>query len=169
MLEPIESCTVYVREEYAGKVVEKLTMRKGEMTSYQTGEPEEGWVKIEMDIPARGLIGYMAGEFKNDVHGEGTLNHYFKDYEPYKGPIDTGRNGALICMAQGESSAYAIAPLQARGSMFIHPQTNVYPGMVIGECSKSDDLYVNPCLRKQLTNIRAFLWEEKIVRPSFGK
>ncbi|KAI3595038.1 gtp-binding protein [Moniliophthora roreri] len=166
MLEPIESCTVYVRDEYAGKVVEKLTMRKGEMTSYQTGEPEEGWVKIEVDIPARGLIGYMAGEFKNDVHGEGTLNHYFKDYEPYKGPIDTGRNGALICMAQGESSAYAMAPLQARGLMFIHPQTNVYPGMVIGECSKSEDLYVNPCLRKQLTNIRAAGADEKIVISS---
>ncbi|KAJ8075719.1 hypothetical protein PM082_021349 [Marasmius tenuissimus] len=166
MLEPIESCTIFVREEYAGKVVEKLTMRKGEMTSYETGEPEEGWVKIEMDIPARGLIGYMAGEFKNDVHGEGTLNHYFKAYEPYKGAIDTGRNGSLICMALGESSAYAMAPLQARGTMFIHPQTNVYPGMVIGECSKSQDLYVNPCLKKQLTNIRAAGADEKIVISS---
>ncbi|KAG7085969.1 hypothetical protein E1B28_003494 [Marasmius oreades] len=166
MLEPIEACTIYVKEEYAGKVIEKLTMRKGEMTLYENGDPEEGWVKIEMDIPARGLIGYMAGEFKNDVHGEGTLNHYFKDYQPYKGSIDTGRNGTLICMALGESSAYAMAPLQARGNMFIHPQTSVYPGMVIGECSKSQDLYVNPCLKKQLTNIRAAGADEKIVIAS---
>ncbi|KAF5382989.1 hypothetical protein D9757_006297 [Collybiopsis confluens] len=166
LLEPIESCTINVKEGYAGKVVEKLTMRKGEMHSYDTGEPEEGWVKIEMDVPARGLIGYMAGEFKNDVHGEGTLNHYFKDYQPYKGAIDTGRNGSLISMANGESSGYAMAPLQARGTLFIQPQTNVYPGMVIGECSKAQDIYVNPCLKKQLTNIRAAGADEKIVLAS---
>ncbi|KAF9073831.1 hypothetical protein BDP27DRAFT_1318228 [Rhodocollybia butyracea] len=166
MLEPIEACTINVREEYAGKVIEKLTMRKGEMHLYENGDPEEGWVKIEMDVPARGLIGYMAGEFKNDVHGEGTLNHYFKDYQPYKGAIDTGRNGTLISMANGETSAYAMAPLQARGVLFIHPQTNVYPGMVIGECSKSQDLYVNPCQKKQLTNIRAAGADEKIVIAS---
>lgn len=70
-LEPIEECTVFVKEEYAGAVVQKLTMRKGEMKSYDAGEPEEGWVKIVMDVPARGLIGYMAGEFANDVHGQG--------------------------------------------------------------------------------------------------
>ncbi|KAJ4476707.1 GTP-binding protein TypA [Lentinula aciculospora] len=165
-LEPIESCTINVREEYAGKVIEKLTMRKGEMHLYENGDPEEGWVKIEMDVPARGLIGYMAGEFKNDVHGEGTLNHYFKDYQPYKGPIDTGRNGSLISMANGESSAYAMAPLQARGVLFIHPQTNVYPGMVVGECSKAQDIYVNPCLKKQLTNFRSAGADDKIVMAS---
>jgi GTP-binding protein len=121
-LEPIEECTVVVREEYAGGVVQKLTLRKGEMKSYESGDPEEGWVKVVMDVPARGLIGYMAGEFGNDVHGQGTINHIFKGYEPYKGAIDTGRNGALISMAMGESSGYAMAPLQARGILFIHPQ-----------------------------------------------
>ena len=122
-LEPIEECTVIVREEYAGGVVQKLTLRKGEMKSYDSGDPEEGWVKVVMDVPARGLIGYMAGEFGNDVHGQGTINHIFKGYEPYKGAIDTGRNGALISMALGESSGYAMAPLQARGTLFVHPQT----------------------------------------------
>ena len=122
-LEPIEECRVVVREEYAGVVVEKLTLRKGEMKSYESGDPEEGWVNVVMDVPARGLIGYMAGEFGNDVHGQGTINHIFKGYEPFKGPIDTGRNGALISMAVGESSGYAMAPLQARGTLFIHPQT----------------------------------------------
>ncbi|KAF8057408.1 P-loop containing nucleoside triphosphate hydrolase protein [Lyophyllum atratum] len=164
MLEPIEECTVLVREEYAGSVVQKLTMRKGEMISYDADE--DGWVKVVMEVPARGLIGYMAGEFKNDVHGQGTINHIFKAYEPYRGAIDTGRNGALVSMASGEPSGYAIAPLQARGTMFIHPGGQVYPGMVIGESSKSQDLYLNPCVKKQLTNIRAAAADEKIVLSS---
>ncbi|KAF8059828.1 P-loop containing nucleoside triphosphate hydrolase protein [Lyophyllum atratum] len=164
MLEPIEECTVLVREEYAGSVVQKLTMRKGEMISYDADE--DGWVKVVMEVPARGLIGYMAGEFKNDVHGQGTINHIFKAYEPYRGAIDTGRNGALVSMASGEPSGYAIAPLQARGTMFIHPTGQVYPGMVIGESSKSQDLYLNPCVKKQLTNIRAAAADEKIVLSS---
>ncbi|KAF9482852.1 hypothetical protein BDN70DRAFT_828411 [Pholiota conissans] len=165
-LEPIEECTVVVREEYAGGVVQKLTMRKGEMKSYESGDPEEGWVRIVMEVPARGLIGYMAGEFGNDTHGQGTINHIFKGYEEYKGAIDTGRNGALISMASGESSGYSMAPLQARGTLFIHPQTQVYPGMVIGESSKTTDLYLNPCIKKQLTNIRAAAADEKIVLAS---
>lgn len=163
-LEPIEECTVLVKEEYAGSVVQKLTLRKGEMVSYDT--EEDGWVKVVMEVPARGLIGYMAGEFKNDVHGQGTINHIFKGYEPYRGAIDTGRNGALISMAAGESSGYSMAPLQARGTLFIHPQTQVYPGMVIGESAKSQDLYLNPCIKKQLTNIRAAGADEKIVLAS---
>ncbi|KAG5642598.1 hypothetical protein DXG03_002496 [Asterophora parasitica] len=166
MLEPIEECTVLVREEYAGGVVQKLTMRKGEMISYEADADGEGWVRVVMEIPARGLIGYMSGEFKNDVHGEGTINHIFKGYEPYRGAIDTGRNGALISMAAGEPSGYAIAPLQARGVMFIQPGGQVYPGMVIGESSKSQDLYVNPCVKKQLTNIRAAGADDKIVLSS---
>ena len=184
-LEPIEECTVVVREEYAGGVVQKLTLRKGEMKSYESGDPEEGWIKVVMDVPARGLIGYMAGEFGNDVHGQGTINHIFKGYEPYKGAIDTGRNGALISMALGESSGYAMAPLQARGTLFIHAQTQgnqplffytkifhlqtshtVYPGMVIGESSKTTDLHLNPCIKKQLTNIRAAGADDKIVLSS---
>ncbi|CAK5281744.1 unnamed protein product [Mycena citricolor] len=180
-LEPVEECTIVVREEYAGTVVQKLTQRKGEMKSYDSIDDDMGvgaasddgasggtggWVRIEMDVPARGLIGYMAGEFGNDVHGQGTLNHTFKGYEPYKGPIETGRNGSLISMALGEASAYAIAPLQARGVMFIPPGTQVYPGMVIGESSKSLEMYINPCLKKQLTNVRAAGADEKLVIAS---
>ncbi|PPQ78778.1 hypothetical protein CVT25_010651 [Psilocybe cyanescens] len=167
-LEPIEEVTVVVREQYAGSVVQKLTMRKGDMKSYEAGEPEEGWIKIVLDVPARGLIGYMAGDFGNDTHGQGcaTINHIFKGYEAYRGPMDTGRNGALISMASGESSGYSMAPLQARGTLFIHPQTQVYPGMVIGESSKAAELYLNPCIKKQLTNIRAAGADEKIVLAS---
>jgi len=100
-------------------------MRKGAMISYDSGShgEGEGWVKIVMEIPSRGLIGYLAGEFKNDVHGQGTLNHIFKGYEPFKGEVDTGRRGSLISMINGVSSAYAMAPLQARGTLFIHPGT----------------------------------------------
>ncbi|KAK7458173.1 hypothetical protein VKT23_010081 [Stygiomarasmius scandens] len=167
MLEPIEECVIRVREEYAGSVIEKLTLRKGEMKAYYAADSEaggeEGFVRIEMDVPARGLIGYMAGEFKNDVHGEGTLNHLFSRYEKYKGPIGSRRTGSLISMAIGESSGYAMAPLQARGVMFISPGTQVYPGLVIGETNKPGDLSVNPCLKKQLTNIRAAGADEKIV------
>ncbi|KAJ6590863.1 P-loop containing nucleoside triphosphate hydrolase protein [Mycena sp. CBHHK59/15] len=185
MLEPVEECTIVVREEYASGVVQKLTQRKGEMRSYDvvdedvgagaapgsegasaSGGGQGGWIRIEMDVPARGLIGYMAGEFGNDVHGQGTLNHTFKGYEPFKGVIETGRNGSLISMAQGEASAYSIAPLQARGIMFIPPGTQVYSGMVIGESSKSLDMYVNPCLKKQLTNIRSAGADEKLVIAS---
>ncbi|KAJ7763172.1 P-loop containing nucleoside triphosphate hydrolase protein [Mycena maculata] len=169
-LEPVEACTIVVREEYAGGVVQKLTQRKGEMRSYDAGSAntggEGGWVRIEMDVPARGLIGYMAGEFGNDVHGQGTLNHTFKGYEPFKGVIETGRNGSLISMAQGEASAYSIMPLQARGTLFIPPGTQVYSGMVIGESSKSLDMYVNPCLKKQLTNVRSAGADEKLVIAS---
>ncbi|KAJ7708226.1 P-loop containing nucleoside triphosphate hydrolase protein [Mycena rosella] len=182
MLEPIESCTIVVREEYAGGVVQKLTQRKGEMHSYDVVDEDVGagavaggegaggggggWVRIEMDVPARGLIGYMAGEFGNDVHGQGTLNHTFKGYEPFKGVIETGRNGSLISMAQGEASAYSIMPLQARGIMFIPPGTQVYAGMVIGESSKALDMYVNPCLKKALTNMRSAGADEKLVIAS---
>ncbi|KAJ6482819.1 GTP-binding protein TypA [Mycena vitilis] len=183
MLEPVEECTIVVREEYAGGVVQKLTQRKGEMRSYDvvdedvgagaaagsegaSGGGQGGWVKIEMDVPARGLIGYMAGEFGNDVHGQGSLNHTFKGYEPYKGPIETGRNGSLISMSQGEASAYSLVPLQARGVLFITPTTQVYSGMVIGESSKSLDMYVNPCLKKQLTNVRSAGADEKLVLAS---
>lgn len=135
MLEPVEECTIIVKEEFAGTVIQKLTMRKGSMISYESGShgEGEGWVKIVMDVPSRGLIGYLAGEFKNDVHGQGTLNHIFKGYEPYKGEVDTGRRGSLISMVDGVSSAYAMAPLQARGTMFIHPGTQ-------GRCSHSPAL-----------------------------
>ncbi|KAJ6480308.1 P-loop containing nucleoside triphosphate hydrolase protein [Mycena sanguinolenta] len=168
-LEPVESCVIVVREEYAGGVVQKLTQRKGEMHSYEVVDEDVGaggWVRIEMDVPARGLIGYMAGEFGNDVHGQGSLNHTFKAYEPFKGEIDTGRNGSLISMSQGEASAYSLVPLQARGVLFIPPGTQVYSGMVIGESSKALDMYVNPTLKKQLTNVRSAGADEKLVLAS---
>lgn len=142
-LEPVEECTIILPEEYAGTVIQKLTMRKGEMISYDQVEGDV--VKVIMDVPARGLIGYMAGEFKNDVHGQGcvcfsllilginwrgfffrkcsTINHIFKAYMPHKGAFETSRNGALISTADGITTGYAMAPLQARGVMFVNTST----------------------------------------------
>jgi GTP-binding protein len=95
---------------------------------------------------------------------DSTINHYFKSYENHFGPLLTTRNASLISMAAGETSGYAMAPLQARGVMFITPQTKVYPGMVIGESNRAgQDLYLNPCVKKQLTNIRAAGADDKIV------
>ncbi|KAF8896166.1 GTP-binding protein TypA [Infundibulicybe gibba] len=165
MLEPIEECTVMVKEEYAGCVVQKLTLRKGEMVSYDQceseGGGEEGWVKVVMEVPPVASWGTWLVNL-----GMMSINHIFKGYEPYKGPIDTGRNGSLISMAAGETSGYAMASLQARGTLFINPSQSVYPGMVIGESSKPQDLYLNPCVKKQLTNIRAAAADEKIVLAS---
>ncbi|KAJ7198237.1 GTP-binding protein TypA [Mycena rebaudengoi] len=134
MLEPIEECTIVVREEYAGGVVvQKLTQRKGEMKSYDV---------VDEDVGAGAAPG-----------GEGASS-------------SGGGAGGLISMSQGEASAYSIAPLQARGIMFIPPGTQVYAGMVIGESSKSLDMYVNPCLKKQLTNVRSAGADEKLVIAS---
>lgn len=113
------------------------------------------------EIPTRGLLGYPA-EFKHDTHGQGTLNHMFIGYEPYKGVIERTRKGSLISSASGETTAYALSSIEARGKLFVTPGTAVYPGMIIGEHSRDTDLEVNPVKAKQLTNIRAAGKEESI-------
>ncbi|EKM77116.1 hypothetical protein AGABI1DRAFT_62123 [Agaricus bisporus var. burnettii JB137-S8] len=167
-LEPVEECNIIVKEQYAGTVVEKLTLRKGTLVSYDPSSDD--FVKITVHIPSRGLLSYLAGEFKTDVHGQGTLNHIFKGYEPVKQGLiaNTGRGdkGSLVSMVNGVSSGYAMAPLQARGVMFIEPNTQVYPGMIIGECNKPQTLHVNPCLKKQLTNFRTVMADDKLVLGS---
>ncbi|KAF7762339.1 hypothetical protein Agabi119p4_8932 [Agaricus bisporus var. burnettii] len=124
-LEPVEECNVTVKEQYAGTVVEKLTLRKRTLISYDPSSDD--FVKITVHIPSRGLLSYLAGEFKTDVHGQGTLNHIFKGYEPVKQGLisNTGRGdkGSLVSMVSGVSFGYAMAPLQARGVMFIEPNT----------------------------------------------
>lgn len=119
VMEPIEEATILVDSQYIGVVIEKMTKRKAEILTY---EEEDGKVKVVMEVPARGLLGYVSGEFNNDVHGQGTLNHIFKAYEPFKGEIISSRKGCLISSIQGEASAFGIAPLQARGTMFVKPK-----------------------------------------------
>ncbi|MFA7027366.1 MAG: translational GTPase TypA [Sulfurovum sp.] len=150
-MEPFEHLVVDVPEEFQGVAIEKLGKRKAEMTSL-TPMPD-GTVRLEFEIPARGLIGFRS-EFLTDTKGEGIMNHSFIEYRPYTGIVQSRTPGALISMDDGEAVAFSIFNLQARGVMFIKPQDKVYNGMVIGESARPGDLEVNPLKGKQLTNMR---------------
>ena len=150
-MEPFEHLVVDVPEEFQGVAIEKLGKRKAEMTSL-TPMPD-GTVRIEFEIPARGLIGFRS-EFLTDTKGEGIMNHSYLEYRPCSGSVESRTQGALISMDDGEAVAFSIFNLQARGTMFIKPQDKVYNGMVIGESSRPGDLEVNPLKGKQLTNMR---------------
>ena len=150
--EPMEEVFVDVDEEFSGVVVEKMTLRKAELTGMRpTGG---GKTRIIFVAPSRGLIGYH-GEFLTDTRGTGLMNRVFHGYAPYKGAIEGRRNGVLISNAGGEAVAYALWNLEDRGPMFIPAGVKVYEGMIIGEHSRGNDLEVNPLKAKQLTNIRA--------------
>ncbi len=163
-LEPFEHLVIDVPEEFQGVVIEKLGKRKAEMTSL-TPMPD-GSVRIEFEIPARGLIGFRS-EFLTDTKGEGIMNHSFLEYRPYSGSVESRTQGALVSMDNGEAVAFSLANLQARGVLFIKPQDKVYNGMVIGENSRPGDLEVNPLKAKQLTNMRSAGADEavKLVPP----
>ena len=150
--EPVEIAVVDVEETFAGVVIEKLGGRKGELISMTPGQ--DGYTRLEFKIPSRGIIGYR-NEFLTDTKGSGILNHSFYDFEPFKGPISGRKKGVLIATETGVSVAYALNALQDRGEMFIDPGVNVYEGMVVGEHSKENDLVVNVCKTKKLTNTRA--------------
>jgi GTP-binding protein len=150
--EPYEEVLVDVDEGYSGSVVEKLSIRKGQM---QDMRPSGGGkVRLTFLIPSRGLIGYH-GEFMTDTRGTGMMNRLFHGYGPWAGVIEGRRNGSLISNVDGETTQYALFYLQERGSLFIDPGAKVYTGMIIGENSRGDDLEVNPVKEKKLTNIRA--------------
>jgi GTP-binding protein len=149
--EPIEHMVVDVPDETAGKVIELVTARKGELTIM---EPKGDLQHIEFNIPARGLIG-LRNNILTATAGEAIMNHRFLRYEPYKGPIQGRINGSLISMETGMGTAYTIDKLQDRGIFFVDPGEEVYMGQVIGEHSRSNDLTVNIQKGKQLTNMRA--------------
>ena len=160
LLEPIEEVVVDVDEEFSGAVVEKLGRRKAElieMIPSQIGNK----VRLIFNAPSRGLIGYHS-EFLTDTRGTGVMNRIFKDYEPHKGEIESRRNGVIISSEAGTAVAYALWKLQDRGPMFIDAGVPVYVGMIIGEHTKPNDIEVNPCRAKQLTNIRAAGKDEAI-------
>ena len=151
-LEPYEIVTVDVDEEYSGVVIEKISLRKGEMQDMRnTGAGKQ---RILFHAPSRGLIGYH-GEFLTDTRGTGVMNRVFKEYGPYAGKIEGRRNGALISSEDGEAVAFALFGLEDRGKLFVTSQTKVYQGMIIGEHSRDNDLDVNPIKTKKLTNVRA--------------
>ena len=150
--EPIEMALIDVEDSFTGIVIEKLGSRKGELVSMTPGQ--DGYTRLEFKIPARGIIGYR-NEFLTDTKGSGILNHSFYDFEPYKGPIASRKKGVLIATETGVSIAYALNAIQERGELFIGPGVDIYEGMVVGEHAKENDLIVNACKTKKLTNTRA--------------
>ncbi|NPA60962.1 MAG: translational GTPase TypA [Epsilonproteobacteria bacterium] len=163
-LEPFEYLVIDVPEEFQGTVIEKLGKRKAEMTAL-TPMPD-GTVRLEFEIPARGLIGFRS-EFLTDTRGEGIMNHSYLEYRPYTGRVESRTKGALVSTENGEAVAFALFNLQARGVLFVKPQDRVYVGMVIGESARGGDLDVNPIKSKQLTNMRTTSADEaiKLVPP----
>ena len=151
-LEPMELTLIDVPEEFAGNVIEKLGQRKGELINMSNSS--NGTSRMEFSIPSRGLIGYR-GEFLTDTKGNGIMNSIFDGYGPYKGDIQYRKQGSLIAYEAGESTTYGLYNAQERGTLFISPGVKVYSGMVIGQCAKPEDIEVNICKRKQLTNTRA--------------
>lgn len=150
--EPIEYVIIDVDDAFQGVVIERLGIRKGEMQNLTPSG--SGRVRLEFTVPARGLLGFR-GQFLTDTRGTGILNSSFHGYEPYKGEIPKRTRGALISMERGKTTAYALDALQPRGELFLGPGVEVYEGMVIGEHSRNNDLDVNPCKGKKLTNMRA--------------
>ncbi len=150
--EPIEDLVVNVPDDCVGNVIEKLGRRKAEMVNMEPAE--DGHTKIEFKIPARGLIGYRT-EFLTDTKGEGTMNHIFDSYQPYKGDIQARVRGTIVAFENGKSVTYGLYNAQDKGDLFIGPGVDVYEGMIVGLNSRGEDLAINVCKEKHLTNTRA--------------
>ena len=151
-LEPMELCYVDVPEEFSGTVIEKLSLRKGELKNM--GMASGGYSRLEFSIPSRGLIGYR-GEFMTDTKGNGIMNTIFDGYGPYKGDIQYRKQGSLIAFEAGEAITYGLFNAQERGTLFIGPGTKVYSGMIVGQNGRGEDIELNVCKKKQLTNTRS--------------
>ena len=152
--EPIENLTIDVPDEFVGSIIEKIGQRKGEMTNMTPSTSQSGYTRLEFKIPARGLIGYR-GEFMTDTKGNGIMNHTFAGYEKDKGEVITRTRGTVIAFETGKATGYGLFQAQERTTLFIGPGTQVYAGMIVGENSRSDDLTINVCKEKHLTNTRA--------------
>ena len=163
--EPIEILAIEVPEEYVGAVIEKIGARKAEMINMT---PKEGsMTMLEFRVPSRGIIGYRS-EFLTDTNGKGILNQIFDSYEPYKGEIVQRRHGSLVAHETGTSTGYGLFAAQDRGRLFIGPGVDVYEGMVVGSTPKAEDITVNVCKKKHVTNMRASGSDEalKLTPPS---
>ena len=158
-LEPMELAYVDVPEEYSGSVIQKLTSRKGELQGMSPANG--GYTRLEFAIPSRGLTGYR-GEFMTDTKGNGILNTIFDGYAPFKGELSYRKNGSLIAFEAGESITYGLFNAQERGTLFIGPGVKVYSGMVVGECPRSEDIELNVCKTKKLTNTRSSSADEAL-------
>lgn len=150
--EPVERLTVDVPEDYLGVVTQLMALRKGRME--QMVNHGSGWVRMDYLVPARGLIGFRT-EFLTETRGTGLLHHVFDRYEPWHGELRTRPTGSLVADRNGQTTSFALANLQERGTMFVGPGTEVYEGMIVGENARSDDMDVNPTKEKKLTNMRS--------------
>ena len=155
--EPIERLTIDVPEDYVGVVTQLLGLRKGRLE--QMINHGTGWVRMEYLVPARGLIGFRT-EFLTETRGTGLLHHIFEKYEPWVGELRTRPNGSLVSDRRGAVTSYASFSLQERGTLFVSPATEVYEGMIVGENSRADDMDVNICREKKLTNVRSATGDE---------
>lgn len=162
--EPIELLMIETPENYVGAIMEKLGSRKAELVNM--GTRGTGITHLEFKIPSRGLMGYRS-DFLTDTNGNGIMNHTFSGYEPYKGDIDSRKNGSLIAFETGTSCSYGLFNTQDRGKLFIGSGVEVYEGMIVGENAKNEDLVVNVCKKKHVTNMRAAGSDEalKLVPP----
>ena len=158
--EPMEQAYIDVPDEFTGVVIEKLSQRKGELMNMTS--ISGGYTRLEFHIPARGLIGYR-GDFLTDTKGNGIMNTVFEGYEPYRGDIEYRRLGSLIAFEDGESVTYGLFSAQDRGALFIGPGERVYSGMVIGACSRTEDIELNVCKKKHLTNTRSSSADEALI------
>ncbi len=159
LMEPIEHVTIDIPEEYTGVIIEKMGRRKAEMT--HMGTLRGGMVRLEFEIPTRGLIGYNL-EFTTDTKGEGILSHIFHNYQPFKGKLPSRETGALVSAETGICVAYALSSLEDRGTFFASPNTRVYEGMIVGESTRGLDITLNVCKTKKLTNMRASGTDESL-------
>jgi len=164
LCEPMERLTIDVPEEYVGVVTQLLGLRKGRLE--QMVNHGTGWVRMEYLVPARGLIGFRT-EFLTETRGTGLLHHVFDRYEPWHGELRTRPTGSLVADRIGFVTSYALFNLQERGTLFVTPGIEVYEGMIVGENSRADDMDVNPCREKKLTNVRSSTGEEleRLVPP----
>ena len=163
-LEPMELAYVDVPDEFTGAVIQKLTSRKGELQGMSP--TNGGYTRLEFSIPSRGLIGYR-GEFMTDTKGNGILNTSFDGYAPFKGELSYRKTGSLIAFEAGESITYGLFNAQERGTLFIGPGVKVYSGMIVGQSPKEEDIEINVCKTKKLTNTRSSSADEalKLVPP----
>lgn len=163
-MEPMEYLTIDVPEDYVGAVMEKLGPRKAEMVNMTSAI--NGYTRIEFDIPARGLIGFRS-ELMTDTRGNGIMNHVFKGYGPFKGEINERSRGSLVVFEDGVAITYGLYNAQERGRLFIGPGVEVYSGMICGECSRAEDIEVNVCKKKHLSNTRSSGTDEalKLTTP----
>ena len=157
--EPMELAYIDVPEEFTGAVIQKLTSRKGELQGMSPANG--GYTRLEFEIPARGLIGYR-GEFMTDTKGNGIMNTIFDGYAPYKGDLSYRKTGSLIAYESGESITYGLFAAQERGALFIGPGVKVYGGMIIGQNPKAEDIEINVCKTKKLTNTRSSSADEAL-------